>query len=188
VAAGSYTQFNVSGSINLNDASLSITHSAATSQGATFTIVQSIADISGTFNGLHEGATVTASDGTEFTISYEGDGGKEVVLTQITEGGVGSGGGGGGGGSVGGGGGTGGGVGGVGSGAGGTAHTPPALHTPYLLALFDQLLKGIETVNTNNTETVTDNFFGFPLISTYDGQGNLVNVTFFGLNITFLFA
>jgi hypothetical protein len=88
------------------------------------------------------------------------------------------------------GGGAGGGAsGGAGSGAsGGTAHTPPpTLHTPWLLALFDQLLKGIETVNANGTETVTDNFFGFPLVSTYDGKGNLVNVTFFGLNITSLF-
>jgi hypothetical protein len=74
-------------------------------------------------------------------------------------------------------------------GGNGTGATlPPTLHTPYLLALFDQLLKGIETVNANGTETVTDNLFGFPLVSTYDGKGNLMNVTFFGLNITFLFA
>ncbi len=33
---------------------------------------------------MTEGTTVTASDGTEFSISYKADGGKEVVLTQIT--------------------------------------------------------------------------------------------------------
>lgn len=64
----------------------------------------------------------------------------------------------------------------------------PTLHTPWLLALIDQLLQGIETVNANRTETVTDNFFGFPLVSTYNSAGDLVNVTFFGLDITFLFA
>jgi hypothetical protein len=65
---------------------------------------------------------------------------------------------------------------------------PPTLHTPYLLALFDQLLKGIETMNADGTVTMTDIFFGIPLISTYNRQGYLVNVIFFGLDITFLFA
>src|SRR5581483_267000 len=47
--------------------------------------------------------------------------------------------------------------------------TPPALHKPFLLELFDEFLKGVETVNGNGTETLTDNLFGFPLVSTYDG-------------------
>jgi hypothetical protein len=66
--------------------------------------------------------------------------------------------------------------------------TPPTLHTPFLLALFDQLLHGVETVNANETETVIDSIFGLPLLmSTYDGVGNLEQVTFLGFNVTALF-
>ncbi len=65
---------------------------------------------------------------------------------------------------------------------------PPTLHTPPLLAFFDSLLGGIETVNGNNTETVIDRIFGIPLlISTYDGAGNLENVSLFGIDVTLLF-
>jgi hypothetical protein len=65
---------------------------------------------------------------------------------------------------------------------------PPTLHTPSLLAFFDALLAGDETINGNETETVTDSIFGFPLIvSLYDGAGNLISVTFFGINFTALF-
>jgi hypothetical protein len=65
---------------------------------------------------------------------------------------------------------------------------PPALHTPALLALFDALLRGIEEVNGNGTETVTDSLFGIPLlVSTYDGSGDLMSVTLFGTNVTALF-
>jgi hypothetical protein len=83
-AAGSYTQFNVSGSLNLNGARLAVTYAASTPVGTTFTIVQTTVGVSGTFAGFSEGATVTAADGTQFRISYQGDGGKEVVLTQIS--------------------------------------------------------------------------------------------------------
>jgi hypothetical protein len=65
---------------------------------------------------------------------------------------------------------------------------PPTLHTPPLLAFFDALLHGVETINGNHTETVIDSIFGFPLlISTYDVAGNLMSVTLFGMNVTFLF-
>jgi hypothetical protein len=77
-----------------------------------------------------------------------------------------------------------------GGGSGGTSPSPapPTLHTPPLLAFFDALLRGIETVNSNETETVTDSIFGFPLIvSLYDGAGNLLSVTLFGIDVTFLF-
>jgi hypothetical protein len=84
VAPGTYTQINVSGSINLNNAVLQITHSATTAEGSAFVIVQASGGVSGTFNGLNQGATVVASDGTEFTISYQVNGGQEVVLTQLT--------------------------------------------------------------------------------------------------------
>jgi hypothetical protein len=49
------------------------------------------------------------------------------------------------------------------------------------------LLKGVEAVNGNGTEMVTDNLFGFPLVSTYDGAGDLVNVTLLGFDLTVLF-
>jgi hypothetical protein len=84
ITAGSYTQLNVAGSVNLNGAALAVTYSASTPVGTTFTIVQTTAGISGTFGGLSEGATVTAADGTQFRISYQGNGGKDVVLTQLT--------------------------------------------------------------------------------------------------------
>jgi hypothetical protein len=66
--------------------------------------------------------------------------------------------------------------------------SPPQLHTPPLLALFDKWLQGVETVNGNDTETVIDSLFGSPLlVSTYDGLGDLTSVTLFGINVTSLF-
>lgn len=66
---------------------------------------------------------------------------------------------------------------------------PPALNVPPLLALFDSLLGGVETVNSNGTETITDSIFGFPLLlATFDHNGHLVSVSLFGFNVTFLFA
>jgi hypothetical protein len=65
---------------------------------------------------------------------------------------------------------------------------PPTLHTPPLLAFLDSLLGGIETINGNNTETVIDRIFGIPLlVSSYDGAGNLTNVSLFGIDVTLLF-
>jgi hypothetical protein len=67
--------------------------------------------------------------------------------------------------------------------------TPPILHVPPLLAFFDSLLGGVETVNANGTETIVDSFFGIPLlVSTFDSAGNLASVLLFGINVTFLFA
>ncbi len=78
---GSYTQVNITGPINLDGAALSIACNATISTGSTLVIVQASGGISGTFNGLSEGDTVVASNGTKFTISYQGDGGHEVTLT-----------------------------------------------------------------------------------------------------------
>ncbi len=64
---------------------------------------------------------------------------------------------------------------------------PPPPHVPPLLALFNEFLGGLETVNANGT-TITDNVFGFPMVETYDYSGNLVSVTLLGFNITFLFG
>ncbi len=82
VTAGSYTQVNVTGSVNLNGALLDVSHIATTTPGTSFTIVQTTAGVTGQFSGLSEGAPMLAQDGTPFTISYQGNGGKNVVLTQ----------------------------------------------------------------------------------------------------------
>jgi hypothetical protein len=82
VTVGTYTQTSVTGPINLNGAPLQLTHKVATMAGETFTIVHTTGGVSGTLAGLGEGAVVTADDGTPFTITYQGNGGKDVVLTQ----------------------------------------------------------------------------------------------------------
>jgi hypothetical protein len=65
-----------------------------------------------------------------------------------------------------------------------SAYQPPALNVPPLLAFFDKLLGAIETINANNTETVTDSLFGMTvLVSTYDGSGNFVGATLFGVSM-----
>jgi predicted esterase len=64
----------------------------------------------------------------------------------------------------------------------------PTLQVPPLLAFFNSILGGIETVNGDGTVTVTDSLLGIPLlVSTYDSTGGLVNVSFFGLDVTALF-
>jgi hypothetical protein len=68
-----------------------------------------------------------------------------------------------------------------------TALTPPTLHTPILLAFFDQFFHAVETLNADGTVTVTANIFGFPLVSTYNSGGSLVSVTLLGFNVTALF-
>ncbi len=66
---------------------------------------------------------------------------------------------------------------------------PLVLHMPPLLAFIDSLLGGTETVNANGIETITDRFFGIPLlVATFDHSGDLMSVTLFGFNVTFLFA
>lgn len=66
--------------------------------------------------------------------------------------------------------------------------SPPVLQVPPLLALFDNLLGGVETVNADGTQTITDRLLGIPLIvSTFDTHGNLESVLFLGMNLTFLF-
>jgi hypothetical protein len=62
---------------------------------------------------------------------------------------------------------------------------PPPLHKLPVLQFIDALLSGVEKVNDNGTETVTDSLFGISLfISLYDAAGNLMSVTFFGINVT----
>jgi hypothetical protein len=65
---------------------------------------------------------------------------------------------------------------------------PPTLRVPFLLALFDQLLHGVETGNGKGIWTMTDSLLGIPLlVSNYDSAGNLMNVHLLGINVTPLF-
>jgi len=61
---------------------------------------------------------------------------------------------------------------------------PPTLNTPPLLAFVNSLFGGgTETVNTNGSVTITDSFFGIPLlVSTFDSSGHLESVFLFGIN------
>jgi RHS repeat-associated protein len=64
----------------------------------------------------------------------------------------------------------------------------PTLQVPPLLAFLDSILGGIETINSDGTETITDSLFGIPLfVATFNSSGGLTSVTLFGINITFLF-
>ncbi len=65
--------------------------------------------------------------------------------------------------------------------------TPHPPNVPPLLALFNQFLDGLETVNATGT-TITDSLFGLPLLESYDYFGNLESVTLLGFDITFLFG
>ncbi len=53
-----------------------------TNPGDSFTIIHTTAGVIGTFNGVAEGSSVVTSDGTTFTITYKGNGGDDVVLTE----------------------------------------------------------------------------------------------------------
>jgi hypothetical protein len=80
-----YTQRDYSGSLNLSGVSLVLTHlPTGPTAGDTFTIIHAAGGVTGTFAGLPEGATVTAPDGSQFTISYRANGGSDVTLTAIT--------------------------------------------------------------------------------------------------------
>ncbi len=83
ITAGTYSQLVVSGSIDLNNATLQVTTSTAFAAGTTFTIVQSGSGVTGTFNGLPQGSTFAAAGGSLFSISYQADGGDAVVLTAM---------------------------------------------------------------------------------------------------------
>jgi CSLREA domain-containing protein len=65
---------------------------------------------------------------------------------------------------------------------------PPTLQVPTLLAFLNAVLGGIETVNNDGTETITDSILGIPiLLSTFDAKGNLMSVDLFGFDLTFWF-
>ncbi len=83
-AAGSYDQLNVTGTVSLGGATLNLTHYGGflPSLNDKFTIINNDGTdaVTGTFNGLAQGATFVV-DGVTYTINYAGGDGNDVVLT-----------------------------------------------------------------------------------------------------------
>ena len=79
-----YDQTNVSGAVGLGNATLSLGLGFTPVTGDVFTIINNDGtdQVTGTFNGLAEGATLTAG-GLAFTISYQNGDGNDVVLTSV---------------------------------------------------------------------------------------------------------
>ncbi|HEX5218042.1 MAG TPA: autotransporter-associated beta strand repeat-containing protein [Verrucomicrobiae bacterium] len=79
-----HDQIIVNGAVTLNNVTLNVSSTAAGAIGNQYVIiVNDGADaVSGTFNGLPEGSTVTAGF-QQYRISYQGGTGNDVVLTQI---------------------------------------------------------------------------------------------------------
>ena len=77
-------QTQVTGDVILNNATLSLQLGLTPVVGQQFTIIdnQNIHLVSGTFNGLRQGAEFT-TDGDTFSISYTGGDGNDVVLTTV---------------------------------------------------------------------------------------------------------
>ncbi len=83
-----YGQLNASGSVSLGGATFNSGWSFISSTGNTFTIINKTSPgaITGTFNGLAEGATFTQGVRT-YQITYVGGTGNDVVITDVTAGG-----------------------------------------------------------------------------------------------------
>lgn len=80
-----HDQLNVTGTVALGGATLNVSTSYSATIGNSFVIVNNDGGdaVSGTFNGLAEGATFNLS-GSTFQISYVGGTGNDVVLTVVT--------------------------------------------------------------------------------------------------------
>lgn len=83
-AGTGYSQLVASGGVNLNGATLTGTAGFTPTAGQTFEIIDNTSanPISGTFAGLPEGAHVALGNA-QFTISYTGGDGNDVVLTAV---------------------------------------------------------------------------------------------------------
>ena len=81
-SAGSFGQVSVVGLVNLSNASLNISSASNLSVGQKVMIINngSVNSISGQFQGLVEGSSITSGP-VSFTISYKGGSGNDVVLT-----------------------------------------------------------------------------------------------------------
>jgi len=85
-AGTGYSQLNVAGTVSLGAGSslnLSLSPSFVPAQGQSFVLINNDgADpVSGIFNGLPEGSVVTLNSVYQFTVSYVGGSGNDVVLT-----------------------------------------------------------------------------------------------------------
>jgi len=83
-AGSGYDQLIVDESLDLGSANLNLNLGFTPSNGDAFTIIDYLSSgaVTGTFNGLAEGATFT-SGGTQFRITYAGGDGNDVVLTAL---------------------------------------------------------------------------------------------------------
>ncbi len=80
-AGTGYSQLNVNGSVDLGGSTFNPSLGFTPSNGEQFTIIKSTVPIVGTFMNLPEGSPLTIGN-TQFTISYVGGDGHDVVLTQ----------------------------------------------------------------------------------------------------------
>lgn len=80
-----YDQLAVTGTVDVSGANLTTTFGFASTVGDSFVLVANdgVDAVTGTFAGLSEGATIS-SGGRSYRISYAGDDGNDIVLTDIT--------------------------------------------------------------------------------------------------------
>jgi hypothetical protein len=85
LSAGGSDQVQVTGTVAIGGSLIIDILSGAVSTGQTFTIIDNdgVDPVTGTFTGLSEGATLAAGS-TNFTISYHGGNGNDVVLTSVS--------------------------------------------------------------------------------------------------------
>lgn len=85
IAGTDYDQIDVSGTVNITGSTLSISVLGTSTTGNTYMLIanEGVDPVAGTFSGLAEGATITASSRT-FTISYAAGTGNDIVLTDTT--------------------------------------------------------------------------------------------------------
>ena len=86
VPGSGYDQLNVNGTVALGNANLRLNMLFVGSTNSVFTFIANDGTdaVTGTFAGLPEGSTVTASNGAKFLITYQGGTGNDVVLKQIS--------------------------------------------------------------------------------------------------------
>jgi autotransporter-associated beta strand protein len=84
VAGTGYDRVNVTGAVNVTAATLALNHSYAAADGDSYTVIVNDSNdaISGTFSGVAEGATVTATgNSSSLSVSYLGDTGNDISLS-----------------------------------------------------------------------------------------------------------
>ena len=83
---GTYSELEVTGTINLGNATLQLAMSDLGISNSVLTLIKNngASAVTGTFTNLPEGATLAVPSGAKFKISYKGGTGKDVVLTQTS--------------------------------------------------------------------------------------------------------